>query len=124
MQKVLPELYEGHAPITLQNAFHDALEALEEWEEGNEEPVVAVEGRGVPISRIFAHMSACGDLLPLRTRDVLESFVDKGSFRASGGSLYADGAKLVMPLCVERLTLSLLRPTSSAIPPRKAGVEA
>ncbi len=124
MQKVLPELYEGHAPITLHNAFHDALEALEEWEDGNEEPLVAVEGCNVLISRIFAHMSACTDLLPLRTRDVLEIIIDKGSFRASGGSLYADGAKLVMPLCVERLTRSLLHPTSSAVQLRNAGVEA
>ncbi|WP_269932799.1 hypothetical protein [Aminobacter sp. HY435] len=124
MHKVLPELYEGHAPITLQNAFHDALEALEEWKEGNEEPLVAVEALNVPISHVFARMSACTDLLPLRTRDVLETIVDKGSFRASGGSLYADGAKLVMPICVERLTLSLLRPTASAIQLRKACVEA
>lgn len=124
MQKVLPELYEGHAPITLHNAFHDALEALDEWKEGNEEPLVSVEGFSIPISHIFARMSACTDLLPLRTRDVLETIVDKGSFRAAGGSLYADGAKLVMPICVERMTLSLLRPTVSAIQSRKACVEA
>lgn len=124
MQKVLPELYKGHAPITLQNAFHDALEALEEWKEGHEEPLVAVDGYNVPISHVFARMSACTDLLPLRTRDVLETIVDKGSFRASGGSFYADGAKLIMPICVERLTLSLLRPTASLAHLRKACVEA
>ncbi|QFI69187.1 hypothetical protein EKH55_4313 [Sinorhizobium alkalisoli] len=124
VQKVLPELYQDHASITLQNAFHDALEALEAWEDGNEEPLVAVEGCTVPISHIFAHMSACTDLLPLRTRDVLESITDKGSLLALAGSLYADGAKLVMPLCVERLTLSLLRPSSSAVPLRKAALEA
>lgn len=124
MQKVLPELYEGHAPITVQNAFHDALEALEEWKEGNEEPLVPVDGFNVPISLIFARMSTCTDLLPLRTRDVLETIIDKGSFRASGGSLYADGAKLVMPLCVELLTLSLLRPTASLAQLHKACVDA
>lgn len=124
MQKVLPELYEGHAPITVQNAFHDALEALEEWKEGNEEPRVPVDGFNVPISHIFARMSTCTDLLPLRTRDVLETIIDKGSFRASGGSLYADGAKLVMPLCVELLTLSLLRPTASLAQLHKACVDA
>lgn len=124
MQKVLPELFEGHAPITLQNAFHDALEALEEWKEGSEEPLVAVDSFNVPISHIFARMSTCTDLLPLRTRDVLETIIDKGSFRATGGSFYADGAKLVMPLCVERMTLSLLRPTASLIQLRKACVEA
>ena len=124
MQKVLPELFEGHAPITLQNAFHDALEALEEWKEGSEEPLVAVDSFNVPISHIFARMSACTDLLPLRTRDVLETIIDKGSFRATGGSFYADGAKLVMPLCVERLTLSLLRPTASLAQLRKACIEA
>lgn len=114
MQNVLPELYEGHAPITLQIAFHDALEALEEWEDGIKEPSVAVEGWHFPISRIFAHMSVCTDLLPSRTRDVLEIIFNKGSVPAPGGLLYADGAELALPLCVERVTRSLLRPAPSA----------
>lgn len=124
MHKVLPDLFEGHAPITLQNAFHDALEALEEWKEGSDEPLVPVDGFNAPISHVFARMSGCTDLLPLRTRDVLETIIDKGSFRATGGSLYADGARLVMPLCVERLTMSLLRPTASLAQLRKACAEA
>ena len=123
MHKVLSELYEGHAPITLHNAFHEALEALEAWEEGNEEPLVVVDGRKIPISHLFAHMCDCTDLLPRRTRDVLESIVDGRSFRASGASLYGDGAQLVIPLCVERVTLSLPCPTSPAMQ-LTAGVEA
>jgi len=115
MQMVLSELHEGHAPITLQNAFHDALEALEAWEEGTEEPHVVVDGRSVPISQIFAHMSACTDLLPLRTRDVLETIIDKTSFRASGAALYGDGSRLVIPLCLDRVTVPQLRPTSSTM---------
>lgn len=123
MRNVLPELYDGHAPITLQNAFHDALEAFEEWEEGNEEPLVAVEGRAVPISYIFAHMGACTDQLPLKTRAVFETIIDEGSLRALAAPLYADGVKLVMPLCVERLTLSVLRATMSATQLTKPGNE-
>ena len=96
MQKALPELYKGHAPITLQNGFHDALEALEEWEEGGEEPLVSIDGHSVRISHVFVTMSACTDLMPLRTRAALETIIGKDAVRATGGTLYADAAKLAM----------------------------
>ncbi|WP_315918193.1 hypothetical protein [Mesorhizobium sp. SP-1A] len=101
MQKVLPGLDEGHAPIALQNAFHDAVEALEDWVDG-EEPEVRIEGAHYPISMIFTHMRACTDLLPHRTRDTIETIVDRNVLR-SGAGLYADGARIVLPLCDERL---------------------
>ncbi|WP_353643254.1 hypothetical protein [Mesorhizobium sp. WSM2239] len=103
MQRVLPELYEGHAPITLQNAFHDALEALEEWKEGSEEPRVTVDGVVVPISHVLVGMSACTDLLPLRTRGVLEEIIDRDTIRAAGGLIYADAARLAMASCMKGL---------------------
>jgi hypothetical protein len=104
MHKVLPELYEGHAPITLQNAFHDALEGLEEWKEGSEEPRVVVDGVIVPISHVLVGMSACTDLVPLRTRGVLEGIIDRDAVcAAAGGLVFADAARLAMALVVQRL---------------------
>jgi hypothetical protein len=102
MKILLPNLFEGHAPITLQNAFHDALEALETWQAGEEEPLVAVDGFEVPISHLFARMSACSDLMPRRTRALLETIAGATPAPA-GGPLFSDGVTLVMPLCVECL---------------------
>ncbi|MDX8482353.1 hypothetical protein RFN28_28415 [Mesorhizobium sp. VK24D] len=99
MQQVLPGLFEGHAPITLQNAFHDALEALEEWRESEDEPFVKIHDIPVQISDVFVRMSGCTDLLPLRTRDVLGAIVGMSVVRAADRILYAEAAKLVIPLC-------------------------
>ena len=64
MLNFLPDLHEGHAPITLQQLFGDALEALETWEEERAEPAVIYEDRLVPISAVFESMKDCTDLLP------------------------------------------------------------
>ena len=60
----LPDLYEGHASITLQHLFRDALEAFDEWENGNPEPVVLYEDRPVPINVVFSAMHGCTDIVP------------------------------------------------------------
>ncbi|RUT99379.1 hypothetical protein EOD23_25205 [Mesorhizobium sp. USDA-HM6] len=102
MHKVFPELFEGHAPITLQNAFHEALEALEEWSEKADEPLIPIHGVAMPISSVFVRMSDCTDLMPLRTQGVLEAIIGRDLVRASGRMLFADAARLAMPLCAAR----------------------
>ncbi|MBP2234109.1 hypothetical protein J2Z31_000599 [Sinorhizobium kostiense] len=64
MTNFLPELYEGHAPITLQTLFRDALEAYEDWGEGMPEPIVSFEGKVLPISAVFEWMKPCTDIMP------------------------------------------------------------
>lgn len=64
MTNFLPALYEGHAPITLQTLFRDALEAYDDWEEGMPEPRVAFEGKMLPISDVFDWMRPCTDIMP------------------------------------------------------------
>lgn len=125
MERVLPELYEGHAPITLQNAFHDALEALEEWKEGSGEPRVAVNGGTVPISDVLVGMSTCTDLIPLRTRGVLEGIFDTGAVRAAGCMIYADAANLAIALCIKRRDDAAPRqpPAATTAQPHQACVE-
>lgn len=105
VQQVLPGLFEGHAPITLQNAFHDALEALEEWRESDDEPSVQIHGVPVQISSVFLRMSDCTDLLPLRTQGVLGAIVGMGVVRAADRILYAEAARLVIPLCASATRL-------------------
>ena len=64
MNNLLPELHQGHAPITLHQLFRDALDAYDDWGVGAAEPMVSYEGEDVPISVVFDHMRACTDILP------------------------------------------------------------
>jgi hypothetical protein len=60
----LPHLSEGHAPITLQNLFRDALFAFDDWSVGTDEPVVPQADDTLLIGNVFAHMRHCTDILP------------------------------------------------------------
>lgn len=64
MSNLLPEMHEGHAPITLHLLFRDALEAYDDWAVGVDMPVVYHLGMPVPIGLVFAHMRDCTDILP------------------------------------------------------------
>jgi hypothetical protein len=64
MSNALPPLHEGHAPITLQQLFRDALYAFEEWDSEVTEPIVMYEGKIYPISAVFEAMRACTDIVP------------------------------------------------------------
>ena len=64
MMNFLPDLYEGHAPITLQHLFRDALDAFDDWTNGDPEPVVFFEDRPVPIDVVFRAMRGCTDIVP------------------------------------------------------------
>lgn len=65
MTKALPPLCDGHAPITLQELFRDALFAFEEWKPHMEEPSVSYEGSFYPISAVFGAMRECTDIVPM-----------------------------------------------------------
>lgn len=60
----LPELHEGHAPITLHELFRDALEAYDDWDRGEDVPLVSYQGQPVSIATVFLHMRDCTDILP------------------------------------------------------------
>lgn len=64
MTNVLPPLHEGHAPITLQQLFREAVHAFEEWSTDSTEPLVTFEGRIFPISAAFEAMRGCTDIMP------------------------------------------------------------
>ncbi len=103
MPKKLPELHEGHAPIALQYAFHEALEALEDCPEGGE-PFVPVEGEMFAVTAVFAGMLECTDLVPLRTRSLLEAVPApaRGVPAACSADTYAHWAGLMLRHCRER----------------------
>src|ERR1700754_4637398 len=64
MTNVLPPLHLGHAPITLQQLFREALYAFEEWDAELTEPIVTFEGKILPISTVFDSMRECTDIVP------------------------------------------------------------
>ncbi|MDL2405221.1 hypothetical protein PY650_06045 [Rhizobium calliandrae] len=64
MSNALPPLHEGHAPITLQQLFREALYAFEEWDTEVTEPIVMFEGKVVPVSVVFEAMRECTDIVP------------------------------------------------------------
>ncbi|WP_047456801.1 hypothetical protein [Rhizobium rhizogenes] len=64
MSNALPPLHEGHAPITLQQLFREALYAFEEWDAEVTEPIVTFDGRILPVSVVFEAMRECTDIVP------------------------------------------------------------
>jgi len=102
MSRLLPPLHEGHAPIILHLAFEDALEAYDAWRLAQDEPVVAFEGRNVPISSLFGRMRTCTDLLPGRIRDEVNDLLGVNALDDANAT-YAEAAFALRALCVERL---------------------
>ena len=72
MLNFLPDLHEGHAPITLQQLFGDALEALETWEDERAEPAVIYEDRRTLQHRALTFRQARGSRARLSLPCVLQ----------------------------------------------------
>lgn len=99
MLNFLPDLHEGHAPITLQHLFGHALEAFDAWEDERAEPIVIHEDRLVPIGTVFESMRGCTDLLPRTMADIL-------SARLEGDApeilTFSDAARIAQTLVEQR----------------------
>ena len=107
MPGLLHPLHDGHAPIILHSAFQDALDALEDWELGHDEPQIEVNDRQVPISAVFRRLWTCTDILPSRTLDVVEDLLPLRSaeFKA-GTSTYAEAAHSLWELSLQKRAAS------------------
>jgi len=104
MTRLLPALYEGHAPFYLHQAFADALDAYQEWIAGAGEPRIPYDGNPVPISSVFGRMRRCTDLLPIRLFDDVAALEPEGRLaEGTEPATYADAAYVMRALCVERL---------------------
>ena len=102
MTRLLPPLYEGHAPIFLHLAFDEALEAYDEWSLARPEPTVEFEGLQVPISSLFGRMRSCTDILPGRVVDRVNELLSPDSITGTNPT-YAEAALAMRAICVERL---------------------
>jgi hypothetical protein len=54
----------GHAPGDLRNAFLEALDAYESWEDGAAEPDVELRDRQVKLSAVAGLLWNCSDIVP------------------------------------------------------------
>lgn len=64
MTTTLPSLSDGHAPITLQYLFRDALEQFENWDTFSPEPSVVFGRDDISISDTFDALRGCSDIVP------------------------------------------------------------
>lgn len=64
MTATLPSLSNGHAPITLQYLFRDALEQFETWDAFSPEPSVVFGKEAISISEAFDALKGCSDIVP------------------------------------------------------------
>ncbi|HEV7248511.1 MAG TPA: hypothetical protein VGN93_16165 [Shinella sp.] len=103
MLNFLPDLHEGHAPITLQQVFGDALEAFDAWEDERAEPMVIYEDQIVPIGIVFDSMRACTDILPRTMADIVADTLARNP-AAVGADIvtFGDAARLAVALVEQR----------------------
>lgn len=85
MSSLLPPLHDGHAPIYLHHAFHEAVDACEDWPLDSAEPVVQVNGKITRISVVFRRLWNCTDTVPRDTLEALKEIVPPRLFVANGG---------------------------------------
>ena len=90
----------GHAPGDVRDAFLEAIDAHQAWQDGEPEPTVDLRDQAVPISRVCGLLWNCSDVLPgvaaTQLRDLLTG--REGDRRVSP---YATAARLLKGL-VER----------------------
>jgi hypothetical protein len=103
MLNFLPDLHEGHAPITLQQAFGDALEAFDAWEDERAEPMVIYEDKIVPIGIVFESMRDCTDILPRTMADLVADTLARNPAAANAQIVtFSDAARLATALVEQR----------------------
>ena len=106
MNNRLPELHEGHAPITLHLLFRDALEAYDDWGDETDVPLVFHLGMPVPIGQVFDHMRDCTDILPNNmVSAITERLTKPGSSNSSLDNMTFSTAARVMCVVIRKRQL-------------------
>ena len=82
----------GHAPGDVRDAFLEAIEAFENWEDGDDEPTVEVRGSDLPISQACGLLWNCTDILPGGAVTSLRDLDGDDAFKRS---TYAGGARFL-----------------------------
>ena len=91
----------GHAPGDIRDAFLEAIEAYEAWEDGDPEPCVEVRGRPMRLSEVCGLLWNCSDTMPGIDARHLEGMLR--DLEASCGS-YARAARALKHAIGQALT--------------------
>ncbi len=103
MLNFLPDLHEGHAPITLQQLFGDAMEAFDAWEDERAEPMVIYEDHIVPIGVVFESMHDCTDILPRTLADIAtDALARNPAAPETAIATFGDAARIATALTEQR----------------------
>jgi hypothetical protein len=107
MTNALPPLHAGHAPITLQELFREALYAFEEWNSELTEPIVIFDGRILPIGKVFEAMRHCNDIVPVNMTGAITAYLTK-PWQGDGplDQMTFSTAARIMGVLVRKLLLS------------------
>jgi hypothetical protein len=111
MAAILPGLLDGHAPITLQYLFRDALDQFDGWDVFEPEPNVLFHRDIIPISDAFDALKGCTDIVPANlvadiTTRLTKPWTGEGSF----DEMTFQTAARVMSVLVRRKLLEQQRP--------------
>src|SRR5262245_21907195 len=83
----------GHAPGHVRDAFIDALDQFEAWENGEPEPSIEIDGQALSLSEVCGLVWNCTDIMPAAVRNALKDLLDAhGDARCFRGT-YAAGAR-------------------------------
>ncbi|WP_018263350.1 hypothetical protein [Methylobacterium sp. WSM2598] len=86
----------GHAPGDIRDAFLEAIEAFEAWEDDEPEPTVEVRERQMTIREVCGLLWNCSDTMPGLERRQLEALVPysyRGRDPAGSCGSYARAAR-------------------------------
>jgi hypothetical protein len=84
----------GHAPGDVRDAFVEAVDAYEAWEDGTPEPTVDVRDQPIRISVVCGLVWNCTDVMPGRLYDHLANLV-RWPEDMTQRRTYAAGARLL-----------------------------
>ncbi len=68
----------GHAPGDVRDAFLEALDAYEAWDDGEPEPTVDLRGRPVSLSTLCGLLWNCSDIMPGSARSQMVDMLPFG----------------------------------------------
>ena len=85
----------GHAPGDLRDAFCEAVDAYEDWKEGDPEPTVELRDKQVLISTVFGLLWNCSDTLPGM---VWKQACDLGADEVAKRGTYSAVARWMKPM--------------------------
>lgn len=92
------KIVSGHAPADMREAFRDAVDAYEAWQDGQPEPVVTYGDGEVAIGRVCGLLWNCTDTLPVLYVTAVAGLQRWTDNPLRQGASYAQAARIMKSL--------------------------